>query len=52
MNLEASLAGHGIVVWTGWRETSWPSRDKSRLVERFGSETAAELLLRIRAMEE
>ena len=52
MTLDASLVSQGIIVWTGWRETSRPARDEARLVERFGAETAADLLPRIRELED
>jgi hypothetical protein len=41
-----------MVVWTGWGEISRPARDERRLVERFGSETAAKLLPRLRQLED
>jgi hypothetical protein len=41
-----------IVVWTGWRDTSWPSRDEARLVGEFGPEGAADLIPRIRQLED
>jgi hypothetical protein len=41
-----------IVVWTGWRDTKWPSRDETRLVDAYGSEATAELLPAIRRLED
>jgi len=41
-----------LVVWTGWGETSWPSRDDSRVVAVYGSDCALDLLPRLRALED
>jgi hypothetical protein len=46
-----SLVGEAVVVWSGYGSTSWPSRDEQRLIERFGSEKAADLLPQVRALE-
>ncbi|MHB1597265.1 MAG: hypothetical protein ACYCO9_23235 [Streptosporangiaceae bacterium] len=52
MSLDVALVSSAIVVWTGWGKTSWPSRDENRLVEVFGSDMAAELLPRLRELED
>lgn len=52
MSLDPSLVSQGIVVWTGWGQASRPTRDKARLVEQFGAETAADLMPRIRELED
>jgi hypothetical protein len=40
------------VVWTGKGRTAWPRRDESFLVERYGSEEAADLLPVLQILEE
>jgi len=40
-----------IVVWTGWGRSSWPARDESRVVERFGK-ASLDLMPAVRAMED
>jgi hypothetical protein len=52
MIVDASVVSQGIVVWTGWGQTSWPIRDEARLVDQFGSDIAADLLPRIRELED
>lgn len=52
MTLDPTLVSTGIIVWTGWGQTTWPARDEARLVERFGAQTAADLLPRIRELED
>lgn len=52
MRSDASLVSEAIVVWTGWGQNAWPSRDEARLVERFGASTTADLLPRIRELED
>lgn len=41
---DPGLISEAIVVWTGWGETAWPTRDEARLVERYGSDTAQKLV--------
>jgi hypothetical protein len=41
-----------IVVWTGYRRSSWPDRHETRLIERFGQDATTELLPRIQAMQD
>ena|SRR5215469_18108742 len=52
MSVDAALVSDAIVVWTGWGDTSWPARDNARLVHRFGSQLAADLVPRIRQLED
>ena len=52
MGIDASLLSRAIVVWTGWGQLSWPSRDERRLVDCFGAQRAATLLPRIRELED
>ena len=52
MCVDASLVSAGIVVWTGWGQSASPARDEARLVERFGASIAADLLPRIRELED
>jgi len=47
-----SLVGEAVVVWTGYGSTSSPKREEYRLVERFGAEMAADLLPKLRALED
>lgn len=39
-----------IVLWTGWGNSSWASRDDARVVQAFGQEEARALLPRIREL--
>ena len=48
---DASRVSEAIVIWTGWRDTPWPSRDDDRLVKRFGKQLAAELLPIVKQLE-
>ena len=48
---DPDLMSHAIVVWTGWGHTSWPARDERRLVERYGDQVAAHLVVVLRALE-
>lgn len=41
-----------IVVWTGWGRTSWPQRSEQRLIDVYGPALAAELLPRIKQLED
>ena len=41
-----------VRVWTGWGLSMMPNRDDTRLVNRFGDETAAKLLPVIKSLEE
>lgn len=52
MSLSASQLSQAIVVWSGWGQTSRPARDETRLVEKYGSDVAADLLPRIRHLED
>jgi hypothetical protein len=45
-----SVIGDAVVVWTGYGSSSRPERDEQRLVERFGTESAADLLPKVRAL--
>jgi hypothetical protein len=47
---EASLST-AVIVWTGWGECAWPSRDEARVVRRFGPDLASMLLPQIRQLE-
>jgi hypothetical protein len=46
--------GEAIVVWTGWRSFPYPRRNlgEGRLVERFGSQLAADVLPLIKSLED
>jgi hypothetical protein len=48
--MDASLVSQAIVIWTGWGQATWPVRDEARVVKRFGVDTAADLLPRIREL--
>ncbi len=53
MTIDPSLLSKAIVIWTGLETDSpWPLCEEALLVERFGSEMAAELLPSIRKLEE
>ena len=52
MSDDPSLLSEALVTWIGRGRAPWPLRDEALLVERFGSELAAELLPRIRKLEE
>jgi hypothetical protein len=52
MNLDAATVSDAIVVWTGWGQEPWPSRDEKRLIDRFGIELAGSLMPAIRQLEE
>jgi len=41
-----------MVVWTGKGELAWPQLDDSRVIARFGSESASELLPVLRKLYE
>jgi len=40
-----------VLLWAGWGY-SWPDRDESRVVQRFGPEIAVQLLATIRFLED
>jgi hypothetical protein len=48
---KSDIVSDAIFVWTGHGGSAWPQRDENRLVHRFGSETAAELLPRLRMLQ-
>jgi hypothetical protein len=50
--LDPSLLSAAIILWTGWGSSISPERDEKWLVDRFGSEMAAELLPAIRRLED
>ena len=50
--IDPALLSEAIVIWTGWGSTIEPWRDEKRLVDRFGSEMAAELLPAIRRLDD
>lgn len=50
--MDASMLSTAVIIWTGWGQVAWPSRDEARLVDRFGSEATADLLPQIRKLEE
>lgn len=41
-----------MLIWTGFGRNSFPCRDESRLVERFGAEPTAQLLPILRTLED
>lgn len=41
-----------MLVWTGFGKRPFPCRDESHLVDRFGAETAAQLLPVLRSLED
>lgn len=41
-----------IVIWSGWRRATWPTRDESLVVDHFGADLAADLLVALRRLEE
>ncbi len=45
----ASLVSEALVVWTGWRDLAWPSRDEDRVVRQFGRAEAELLMPQVRA---
>jgi hypothetical protein len=45
-----SVIGDAVVVWTGYGSSSRPERNEQRLFERFGSERAADLFPKVRAL--
>jgi hypothetical protein len=51
---DPSLVSEAIVVWTGWQESSWPTRDEGegRPATRFGAEEASTLLSRLKQLED
>ena len=50
--MDASLVSEALVVWTGWGSAARPVRDEALLVDRFGSEEAADLFPTIRELED
>jgi len=38
-------------IWSGWGQSSWPTRDDSRLRSRLGTDHAERLLLTIKKLE-
>jgi hypothetical protein len=52
MTVNASLLSEAIVVWTGWGQAPRPIRDEARLVDQFGSDTAADLMPGLRQLED
>jgi hypothetical protein len=46
------ILGKAIVAWTGFGETSRPSRDDARVVALFGDELADAVLPKVRSLED
>jgi hypothetical protein len=49
-NWESPLLVEAVLVWTGWGQHAWPRRDDSYVINRFGSDMAADLLCVIRSL--
>jgi len=41
-----------VLVWTGWGREMMPNRDDSKVIRRFGGDTAARLLPIIKRLED
>ena len=41
-----------LVIWIGWGETTWPSRDDQRIVNAYGADRALDILPSLRALED
>jgi hypothetical protein len=41
-----------VRIWTGWGQSLMPTRNDKRLVEHFGEEVSAKLLVLIKSLEE
>ena len=49
--LHSPLLIEAIRLWTGWGQSTIPSRDDKRLVDHFGEAVAAKLLPLIKSLE-
>ena len=49
--VDSALVSDAVVWWTGWGRKSWPSREDDDVVERFGQDTALDLLPAIKGLE-
>jgi hypothetical protein len=47
---DADVISAAMVLWTGWGESSWPSRDDDRVVSRYGEDLALALLPVLRGL--
>jgi hypothetical protein len=51
-SVDPSVLSEALIVWTGFGDTAWPSRDERRLVERYGADSATALFPRLRELED
>jgi cytochrome P450 len=40
-----------VILWTGWKHAAWPSRDESRVVQRFGADVASGIMSEVYKLE-
>lgn len=50
--VDVQLVAKAIIVWTGFGETSWPSRDDARVVAALGPEVASTVMPTVRSLED
>lgn len=49
--LDPALVSEAVVWWTGWGRKPWPRRDDDSVLERFGADTALDLLPAVKNLE-
>ena len=48
---DPALLNEAVVWWTGWGRMSWPSRQDADVAERYGEDTALDLIPAIKLLE-
>jgi hypothetical protein len=52
MTPDSARISEAIIAWTGWGDSTWPSRDDERVIKQFGPDAAIDLLPAVHRLED